>query len=132
MASRHVNSAAVGIGGRHGFAMGAVLIVLIVTIVFGFGYLALAYHEANLGAKEVQSSAAFYVAEAGVQRTLYLLSVTEDWTALSSTLFEDEPLVDVGTYTVELRDRAEKTLKIHAKGTVLNQSRILEMSVSKP
>jgi len=120
------------VGRRAGFALGAVLVVLIVVTVLGFGYLALAFHESNLAAKEVQSSSAFYVAEAGVQRALYVLSVTEDWSSLSSPLYSGVSLEGIGTYTVELRERSENSLTIWAKGTVLDQSRVVEQEVSKP
>ncbi len=118
----HANRPASGSGTRKGFALPAVMIALVVVTILGFGYLSIAYHEANLARKELDYSQAFFLAEAGLHRTYYRLINTDDWSTLPSTLYSDEPLGE-GTYSVVLTDKSTNAVTVNATGRVGGMSR---------
>lgn len=103
---------------RGGFALVAVIIVLVVVTILGFGYLSLGFHEWNLARKEADNAEAFFLAEAGRHRALYELSL--DWNNLPS--YTDEQLGD-GSYSVTASRNPDDSVTIEATGRVRQMER---------
>jgi len=108
----------------------AAMILLIVITALGFGYLTLGLHETKLTYRESDSAQAFFLAQAGVQRTYYTLSITDDWSTLPSQLYSDEALDD-GTYSVALSSKTPNSVEIEAVGVVRKNERIVHVSVER-
>ena len=116
---------------RRGLALPAVMIVLIIAMLTCAAFLELAFHEWNLATKEEKTTQAFFLAQAGVQRTLYLLESTDDWTGLATEPYSDVSLAD-GTYSVEFTSINANEVTILSTGQVDEHTRKITMTVSKP
>ena len=116
---------------RGGFALPAAIIVLIVVMLIGFGYLSLGFHETNLARKEVDNVKSFFVAEAGIQRAVYTLSITADWSTLPSQMWSNEPLGE-GTYSVRVVNKTANTATVESVGVVHRRDRTIQLSAERP
>lgn len=115
---------------RDGMALPAVIMVLIVLTIVGFGYLALGFHEVLMTQKQENSRQTFFLAEAGRNRTLYTLSITADWTTLSTELYTDESLGN-GLYSVTLEEKTADSCRVESTGEVNGLSRSVTAEVQK-
>ena len=101
-----------------GYVIPMVMMFLVIVSLIGAGLLALAGTELELAKRAEASRQAFYLAEAGAQRTLALLAVEDPWDTSPGavTLFSEEVLQN-GTYTVRLENVSADEATIVAEGT---------------
>lgn len=95
----------------------------------GWGLFALADYEGQLYAAGYASRQALYIAEAGAQRAQARLALTDDWTTLPSTLYQNKSFAG-GTYTVVLSDVSQNQATITSTGSFKNKSRQVTVEVS--
>jgi Tfp pilus assembly protein PilX len=117
-------------GGRRGFALPLVIIMLVVAMLSCGAFLSVAYHEYNLSRQEEQYSQCLFLAQAGLQRTLQMAGDTSDFTTLDGTVFADESL-GTGTYTVNVNAVSASEATITATGRVSGRSRTVSQKISR-
>jgi Tfp pilus assembly protein PilV len=95
-----------------------VMMFLIIISLMGIGLLSMAGMELELYKRTEASRQAFFLAEAGAQRTQALLAVEGDWETSpgANVVFSEESFQD-GTYTVHLENVSAGEATIVAEGT---------------
>ena len=115
---------------------GAVLIIALMVMfaLFLFGVTTLtrvtSAQKTMAGGKE--STQAFYLAEAGIERALWRLGHDRNWGDITppSNLYTDEPLGE-GTYTVVLKCRTKNDIQIESTGKVGNSQRTVRVKIRR-
>jgi len=116
--------------GRRGFALPAVLIMLVVAMLSCGAFLSVAFHEYNLAVQEERHAQALFLAEAGIQRTLNLADNVSDLSSLPAHPYTDEPL-GPGTYSVDVPSATSGRATIVATGQVSERSRSIRLQISQ-
>ena len=118
------------------------LSMLIITAIILFGTALVMLTQTNVitSRREKSEKQALYVAEAGIERTMYALNLDNDWSDVTpaDNLYTNESLqysvsgvTFTGTYTVVLSGRSVDDLIVTSTGTVDNESRQLRVRVSR-
>ena len=115
---------------RRGFALATVVVFIFVITLMGLGMLRMAAFEGDLYKTERMRRQALFLADAGAQRALAKLSVTDDWTTLAGSLYGSVPLGG-GTYTVGLTDVTTSSATITSEGAYLDKTRTVEVMVTR-
>jgi len=120
---------------QKGMALLTTLIFVFILVTFAVALLIMTSNDTKLSALQRDSTKAFYIAEAGIERTLYDLKkdyeVSKNWndgdniinshTLADGKLYNEEPFGE-GTYTVYLSNLTSVTVTIKSKGVVYNKS----------
>jgi len=119
---------------QKGMALLTTLIFVFILVTFAVALLTMTSNDTKLSALQRDSTKAFYIAEAGIEKTLYDLKKdyesSKDWndgningTSLGENgeLYTDEPFGE-GTYTVTLDIKSSNNVTIKSKGVYNNKS----------
>lgn len=102
---------------KYGFALPLVIVLSLVMVTIGMGFLYRSGVERRLIVKRLEVEKAFFLAEAGLERAVSLLKRTSDWESLPTNLYTNVPLGE-GTYTVILQDKSQDRVRVVARGRV--------------
>jgi len=122
-----------------GYVIPMVMMFLVIVSLIGAGLLTLAGTELELAKRAEASRQAFYLAEAGAQRTLALLTAeNETWdTSPGAVAVFSEEVLQNGTYTVRLENVSADEATIVAEGTyprtgALRTTRRVRLVIERP
>jgi len=122
---------------QKGMALLTTLIFVFILVTFAVALLTMTSNDTKLSALQRDSTKAFYIAEAGVERTLYDLkedyNTDQNWVGGSinnqpfadGKLYDEEPFGEgkyEGKYTVYLINLSSNNVTIKSKGVVFNKS----------
>ena len=117
---------------RGGFVLPMVIMFAILIMLLGWAALTLAGHEGELTIRDRVARQSLYTAEAGVQRALARLAVSDTWEEHAGVLYDDEPFAD-GSYTVTITygQPGPNEITITSDGTYRNRTRRIVMEVTR-
>lgn len=110
---------------QKGMALLTTLIFVFILVTFAVALLTMTSNDTKLSALQRDSTKAFYIAEAGIEKALYILKndyeSDQDWTGI--TVPPSGPGdFDEGTYTIYLSNLSSNNVTIKSKGVVYNKS----------
>ena len=112
---------------QKGMALLTTLIFVFILVTFAVSLLIMTSNDTRLSALQRDSTKAFFIAEAGIERTLYNLKedfeISRDWNDnfVEGTLYDEIDFGD-GKYTVYLSNLTSNTVTVKSKGVVYNKS----------
>lgn len=116
------------------------LVVMVALLLLGSALLVMTQSSYISAGIERDGKRAFYIAFAGVERAIYELNQDSDWSdgTPSSDIYTNESLnyeagdaAYAGSYTVKLKNRTQKDVRIESEGTVNNSKRKISVRVTK-
>lgn len=116
------------------------LIVMVALLLLGSALLVMTQSNYISAGVERDEKRALYIAFAGVERAIYELNQDNDWSdeTPTSNLYTDESLnyeagdvAYAGSYTVKLKNRTQKDVRIESEGTVNNNKRKISVRVTR-
>lgn len=112
---------------QNGMALLTTLIFVFILVTFAVALLTMTSNDTKLSALQRDSTKAFYIAEAGIERTLYNLKKDYENSKNWDTNFDEGTLYDGidfgdGKYTVYLSNLSSNTVTIKSKGVVYDKS----------
>ena len=125
---------------KKGTVLFIALLIIAALLLFGSALLIMNTAELRAVGAERNAKQALYIAEAGIERTLYTLKQDTDWSDETplSNLYTDEELTYqagdrayVGRYTVVLNNRSINDVVITSTGEVDNTRRKIRVRVSR-
>jgi hypothetical protein len=110
---------------QKGMALITTLIFIFILVTFGVALLSMTSNDIKLSALQRDSTKAFYIAEAGIEKALYFLKndyeSDQDWTDITPPT--DTGDFDEGTYTVTFDIKSSKSVTIKSKGIYIRPTR---------
>jgi len=124
-----------------GMALLTTLIFIFILVTFAVALLTMTSNDTKLSALQRDSTKAFYIAEAGIERTLYDLqedyNTDQNWVgdSINSQPFVDGKLYDEvdfgeGTYTVTLLNISSNSVIIKSKGKYNRPTRYVQVDAT--
>jgi len=113
----------------NGFVLPAVLLLVLVLVILGYGVLYLGQTQATESIKQLHNAQAFGLAEAGLHRALWKLRGDTSWSAGWT-----EQALGNGAYAVVIEDASELGsgwIRLRSTGTVANISRTVTHEVQR-
>ena len=111
---------------QKGMALLTTLIFVFVLVTLAVALLTMTSNDTKLSALQRDSTKAFYIAEAGIEKTLYILKndyeSDQDWNTGITEHTSKPGDFDEGTYTVYLSNLSSNNVTIKSKGVVYNKS----------
>jgi len=105
---------------QKGMALLTTLIFVFILVTFAVALLTMTSNDTKLSALQRDSTKAFYIAEAGIEKTLYILKKDyesdQDWDNGINGYTPDEVSFGEGTYTVTLDIKSSNNVTIKSKG----------------
>ena len=126
---------------QKGMALLTTLIFVFILVTFAVALLTMTSNDTKLSALQRDSTKAFYIAEAGVERTLYNLKKdyegSKDWSdgtingigLVGGELYTDEPFSE-GEYTVTLKNICPNSVTIKSKGKYNKPTRYVQVDAT--
>ena len=108
---------------QKGAILGIVLIFMLIFTLMGFGLLNLSAVDAVEVVKAVQSTQAFWAAEAGLEKAKWHLKIDKSWNNSLDDSFGN------GSYIVILENAGSDEVTIKSTGTINNQDRAVEVTI---
>jgi Tfp pilus assembly protein PilX len=110
---------------QKGMALLTTLIFVFILVTFAVALLTMTSNDTKLSALQRDSTKAFYIAEAGIEKALYILKndyeSDQDWTGITVPPSKEGDF-DEGTFTVYLSNLSSNNVTIKSKGVVYNKS----------
>jgi hypothetical protein len=110
---------------QKGIALLTTLIFIFILVTFGVALLSMTSNDIKLSALQRDSTKAFYIAEAGIEKALYILKNDyendQNWDGIDPPL--DQGDFDEGAYTVTFDIKSPKSVTIKSKGIYIRPTR---------
>jgi len=115
---------------QKGMALLTTLIFVFILVTFAIALLIMTSNDTKLSALQRDSTKAFYIAEAGIEKTLYDLKKDyesdQNWDGYTSS----EVSFGEGTYTVTLSNLSSNNVTIKSKGKYDNSIRYIQVDAT--
>jgi len=119
---------------QKGMALLTTLIFVFILVTFGVALLTMTSNDTKLSALQRDSTKAFYIAEAGIEKTLYNLKKDfesdQDWNNGINGYTPTEVSFGEGTYTVTLDIKSSNNVTIKSKGKYDSSIRYIQVDAT--
>ena len=119
---------------QKGMALLTTLIFVFILVTFAIALLIMTSNDTKLSALQRDSTKAFYIAEAGIEKTLYDLKKDyesdQDWDNGINGYTSSEVSFGEGTYTVTLSNLSSNNVTIKSKGKYDNSIRYVQVDAT--
>ena len=119
---------------QKGMALLTTLIFVFILVTFGVALLTMTSNDTKLSALQRDSTKAFYIAEAGIEKTLYDLKrdyeSDQDWDNGINGYTSSEVSFGEGTYTVTLDIKSSNNVTIKSKGKYDSSIRYIQVDAT--
>ncbi len=115
--------------GERGYVLVMTMVFTTIMLIMGLAIIYLGQVERSLTRQAIYSSQALHLAEAGIERTVWKLRKSSDWTlSPPSNLYTNE-FLGVGTYSVVLSQRSKNRVTATSTGKTRGKERAVQVEL---